>query len=280
MAAVANAWRSAARTDTGKVRARNEDDRLLNIIERRLDVSVDDQEIGKLYWERARVLRKKGDLDGALCALENVTMLEPDHVGALALSGEICISKGAFAEAAPRLVGKDTGVVFAQNGIPWWYGIGLSAGRPRPPELRDMGLKSILRKEQIIGCVVYTANEVVEPIAPRDGEPVIPKTFPSAFFGTDLLSYLVYANADTIILTGMVTSGCVRSTAIDAFSYNYRVIIPEECVADRGQTSHKVALFDLHMKYADVVPKADTIRYLELLAPPEAGRRAAPARST
>lgn len=70
---------------------------------------------------------------------------------------------GAFAEAAPRLVGKDTGVVFAQNGIPWWYGIGLSAERPRPPDLRDMGLKSILSKEQIIGCVVYSANEVVEP---------------------------------------------------------------------------------------------------------------------
>ena len=70
---------------------------------------------------------------------------------------------GAFAEAAPRLVGKDTGVVFAQNGIPWWYGIGLSAGRPRPPELRDLGLKSMLGKEQIIGGVVYSANEVVEP---------------------------------------------------------------------------------------------------------------------
>ena len=70
---------------------------------------------------------------------------------------------GAFAEAAPRLVGKHTGVVFAQNGIPWWYGIGLSGARPRPPDLRDMGLKSILGKEQIIGGVVYSANEVVEP---------------------------------------------------------------------------------------------------------------------
>ena len=70
---------------------------------------------------------------------------------------------GAFAEAAPRLVGSDTGVVFAQNGIPWWYGIGLSAERPRPPDLRDMGLKKILAKEQIIGGVVYSANEVVEP---------------------------------------------------------------------------------------------------------------------
>ncbi len=85
------------------VRSRNEDDRLLAIIERRLNVSEDDQEIGKLYWERARVLRKKGDLDGALAALEDVTMLEPDHVGALALLGEVHMKKGDFASAAPFL---------------------------------------------------------------------------------------------------------------------------------------------------------------------------------
>jgi len=85
------------------VRGRNEDDRLLGIIEKRLEVSEDDMEIGKLYWERARVLRKKGDIDGALSALENVTMLEPDHVGALALLGEVYITRGNFAEAAPSL---------------------------------------------------------------------------------------------------------------------------------------------------------------------------------
>jgi tetratricopeptide (TPR) repeat protein len=85
------------------VRARSEDDRLLGIIERRLEVSEDDMEIGKLYWERARVLRKKGEIDGALSALENVTMLEPDHVGALALMGEVYITRGNFAEAAPSL---------------------------------------------------------------------------------------------------------------------------------------------------------------------------------
>jgi 2-dehydropantoate 2-reductase len=74
---------------------------------------------------------------------------------------------GAFADAAPRLVGKDTGVVFAQNGIPWWYGIGLSDARPRPPDLSrlDPGkkLKNLLDANQIIGGVVYSANEVREP---------------------------------------------------------------------------------------------------------------------
>ncbi|NUP13457.1 MAG: hypothetical protein HOW73_46055 [Polyangiaceae bacterium] len=84
-----------------RVRERNDIDRMLKLIDRRLEVADDDQEIAKLFWERARVLQKRGDSDGALAALENVTMLEPDHVGALALSGTICIQKGDFAGAAP-----------------------------------------------------------------------------------------------------------------------------------------------------------------------------------
>jgi len=74
---------------------------------------------------------------------------------------------GAFAEQAAAIVGSDTGVVFAQNGIPWWYGIGLAAERPRPPDLSrldpDARLKKLLNKSQIIGGVVYSANEVREP---------------------------------------------------------------------------------------------------------------------
>ncbi|NUO49128.1 MAG: hypothetical protein HOV80_09755, partial [Polyangiaceae bacterium] len=86
-----------------RVRGRNDNDRLLNLIERRLEVAEDETEISKLFWERARVMQKKGDSDGALAALENVTMLEPDHVGALALAGTICIQKGDFAGAAPLM---------------------------------------------------------------------------------------------------------------------------------------------------------------------------------
>ena len=104
------------------------------------------------------------------------------------------------------------------------------------------------------GMLDPKANTIVADIAPQPGDIVIAKTWPSVFFGTDLPSYLCYHRVDTLIVTGMVTSGCVRGTAIDAFSYNLRVIIPEECVADRGQTSHKVALFEIHMKYGDVLP--------------------------
>ncbi|RYZ09531.1 MAG: hypothetical protein EOO73_04335 [Myxococcales bacterium] len=85
------------------VRQRKDDDRLLDLITRRLGVAEDPDEIAKLFWERARVLRGKGDREGALGALENVRMLEPDHVGALALSGEIYITLGRFEEAASHL---------------------------------------------------------------------------------------------------------------------------------------------------------------------------------
>jgi nicotinamidase-related amidase len=107
------------------------------------------------------------------------------------------------------------------------------------------------------------AYEIVPQLAPRPTESVVVKSAPSAFTGTDLVSYLIFHNVDTVIVTGTVTSGCVRDTALDAFNYSFRVIVPEDAVCDRGITSHKVTLFDLHMKYADVVPTADVLAYLQ-----------------
>jgi tetratricopeptide (TPR) repeat protein len=86
-----------------RVRERKDNDKLLTLVERRLLVTDEPQEIQKLYWEQARVLREKGDQDGALSALEHVTMLDPDHVGALALLGEINIRRGNFEQAAISL---------------------------------------------------------------------------------------------------------------------------------------------------------------------------------
>ena len=76
---------------------------MLELVGRRLSVCDEPTEIAKLFWEQARVLREKGDQEGALKALENVTMLEPDHVGALALTGEIAIRRGKFEDAADAL---------------------------------------------------------------------------------------------------------------------------------------------------------------------------------
>ncbi|MBK7396887.1 MAG: hypothetical protein IPJ34_11445 [Myxococcales bacterium] len=85
------------------VRSRKEDDRLLEVVSMRLESTDDPPEMAKLFWERARVLRAKGDRENALAALDNVTMLEPDHVGALALSAEIHVGRQAYAEAASAL---------------------------------------------------------------------------------------------------------------------------------------------------------------------------------
>jgi len=106
------------------------------------------------------------------------------------------------------------------------------------------------------------AYDIVPELQPLPGESVVVKSAPSAFIGTDLVSYLIYHHVDTVLVTGTVTSGCVRDTALDAFGYNFRVIVPVECVCDRGITSHKVTLFDIHMKYGDVVPMEEVLRYL------------------
>ncbi len=86
-----------------RLRDRNDGLRLIELIDSRLEVSDDVDELVKLHWERARVLRGNGDRDAALSALENVTLLEPDHIGALALAAEISIGTNRFADAAKYL---------------------------------------------------------------------------------------------------------------------------------------------------------------------------------
>jgi nicotinamidase-related amidase len=109
----------------------------------------------------------------------------------------------------------------------------------------------------------HESAEIPPEIAPRPDEPVIVKGKPSAFFGTQLHSMLTYHSVDTLIVTGMVTSGCVRATVDDAFSHDFRVIIPEECVADRAEVPHRVNLFDMDMISADVMPLRDVVARLE-----------------
>ncbi|VCU68403.1 Maleamate amidohydrolase [Pigmentiphaga humi] len=109
--------------------------------------------------------------------------------------------------------------------------------------------------------------EFVEAIAPREGDVLLPKKHPSAFFGTPLASYLVNTGADTLVVTGCSTSGCVRSSVVDAFSYNYRVAVPEDAVYDRNQTSHAVNLYDMAEKYADVMDTQSLLAALSALEP-------------
>ena len=110
--------------------------------------------------------------------------------------------------------------------------------------------------------------EIVKNIEPALGDIVILKDKPSAFFGTSLVSYLNELRVDTVIVVGGTTSGCVRATVVDAFSYNYRVIVVEDGCFDRGSASHAVNLFDIHSKYGDVVPTAEAVDYLDGLPRP------------
>jgi nicotinamidase-related amidase len=105
-------------------------------------------------------------------------------------------------------------------------------------------------------------TKVVDDIAPIEGEIVLSKKKPSAFYGTPLVSYLTAKGVDSVIVTGCTTSGCVRATVVDAFSHNYKVVVPEECVFDRGITTHAINLFDIQQKYGDVISTDQVIEQI------------------
>ena len=107
--------------------------------------------------------------------------------------------------------------------------------------------------------------EFCDEIAPLPGEIVLTKQYASAFFGTSLASILVAAEADTLLIAGCSTSGCIRATAVDAMQHGYRTIVVRECVGDRHPAPHEANLFDINAKYGDVVNRAEAINYLERL---------------
>jgi maleamate amidohydrolase len=102
-------------------------------------------------------------------------------------------------------------------------------------------------------------------LVPADDELVISKQYPSAFFGTSLASTLTTMGIDTLIHTGVSTSGCVRATCVDCCSYGFIPIIVRDAVGDRHPAPHEANLFDMDAKYGDVVSEAETIAYLNSL---------------
>ena len=90
-------------------------------------------------------------------------------------------------------------------------------------------------------------------VAPVDGETVIEKQWASAFFGTNLAEQLRAAGVDSLVITGLTTSGCVRASVVDGLQHDFKVVVPEEAVGDRNPDAHAANLFDMHAKYADVV---------------------------
>ncbi len=107
---------------------------------------------------------------------------------------------------------------------------------------------------------------IKEELAPLPGELVIYKERASAFFGTPLIAHLRKMQIESLIICGESTSGCVRASTVDAYSYGFHNVLVEECTYDRSLLSHKVNLFDLHHKYADVMHLEEVLPHLEHLS--------------
>ncbi len=148
--------------------------------------------------------------------------------------------------------------VFRRRGWPVLY------PHVAPKEGFDYGRLS--DKVPAIMTVAGKGYEFVADIAPQQQDILLPKKHPSAFFGTPLASYLINCRADTLIVTGCTTSGCVRGSVVDAFAYNFRVLVPQDAVYDRSATSHAVNLFDMAAKYADVMSTDEAIAKLDALS--------------
>lgn len=170
--------------------------------------------------------------------------IDPDILGGGNISDAVAQTKPllAFFRAA-RLPVVFTRIVYADDGA--------DAGMwcRKVPRLRDLTESAM-------------ASQVVDALAPRDGELVIRKTQASAFFGTHLAAHLVAKGVDTIVLSGCTTSGCIRASAIDAMSMNYRVTVARDCVGDRALGPHEANLFDMGQKYADLLTGAEIAMHL------------------
>jgi len=99
-------------------------------------------------------------------------------------------------------------------------------------------------------------------LQPRGGELVISKQYASSFFGTHLASTLTSMGIDTLLITGLSTSGCVRATALDACQHGFLPFVVREACGDRHPGPHEANLFDLQAKYAEVISEAQALAHL------------------
>lgn len=147
--------------------------------------------------------------------------------------------------------------VFRKNGHPVLY------PHVAPKLSYDAG--TLGAKVPSIMSIPEKGYQIPPELAPQPQDIMLPKKHPSAFFGTPLASYLVDLQVDSLIVAGCSTSGCVRSTVVDAFAYNYKVLVPHDAVYDRSETVHQVNLFDMGQKYADVLSTTEIIGAIEAL---------------
>jgi maleamate amidohydrolase len=107
------------------------------------------------------------------------------------------------------------------------------------------------------------AQHVDPKVADPSYDFIFKKCAPSIFFQTPIMPFLTKQRIDTVIVTGCVTSGCIRASTIDAFSYGYRTIVVDDCCGDPMQESHEANLKDMGRRYADIKQSADVLEYFE-----------------
>jgi maleamate amidohydrolase len=140
-------------------------------------------------------------------------------------------------------------------GIPVFY-----STRDARPQSGPRAVVATRRRDTPADPALYA---IKAEFAPRPGDVVITKLRASAFFGTPLAAHLVQLGVQTVIVCGESTSGCVRATAVEAYSHGFHVVLAEECCFDRCTISHKINLFDMHHKYADVMHVDEVVRHLQ-----------------
>ncbi len=106
-------------------------------------------------------------------------------------------------------------------------------------------------------------QKLVDGLRVEDGDLMITKQYPSAFFGTSLAATLMFNKIDTLIIGGLTTSGCVRATCIDSISSGFVTLIANEACGDRADGPHEANLFDMSAKYADLIGTDDAIAYMQ-----------------
>lgn len=99
----------------------------------------------------------------------------------------------------------------------------------------------------------------------RKRDLIVNKRMASAFHETNLASVFTYHGVDTVVVTGGSTSGCVRATVVDSLSRSYRTIVAEEAVADKHESPHFANLYDMALKYADVLPVSEILSHINKL---------------
>lgn len=131
------------------------------------------------------------------------------------------------------------------------------------PDNGNNAVRATKRRSASTDPAVYSIRPEFQP---QPADVVIPKMRASAFFGTPLIAQLTQLGVQTVIICGESTSGCVRATAVEAYSYGLHVVLVEECCFDRNILAHKFNLFDLHHKYADVLDVDSVVSHLETLS--------------